>query len=423
MKQSWEAAEKEALNNLRALLKLDTTNPPGNERQATDLLASMMGAEGIDPVVLEREATRANLVARVKGRDSELPPLMLSAHTDVVPVERSGWSKDPFGAEIADGCVWGRGALDMKAKLAMDLCVVLAIHRAQLKPDRDLIMAAVADEEAGSELGAEFLVQRHPDLVRAGYVLNEVGGFTMFLGERRMYPIQIAEKGFVTLKMIVRGQPSHGSMPRADSAVNVLCEAVAKLARTPMSQRVTPLMQKLLDTLGIEARNAPWMLRPMLANTVSPTIVRAGYKDNVIPGEAWAILDCRTLPGDDAETLMAEVRSIVGPQPIFELIKAAPGVEATAETPLFELISKKTAAADPGAGTIPWMIPGATDNKFYARLGATCYGFAPVKLDKNLPFGSLFHGNNERIGRRADVSRFEFRPGVFLSQTAVHGRG
>ena len=193
------------LEYLRALIRFDTTNPPGNERLATDFLAAALGAEGIASVVLEKEPTRANLVARLKGGGAGGAPLMLSSHTDVVPVEAARWSRAPFGAELADGCVWGRGAIDMKAKGAMDLGLMLALGRAGVALSRDLVLAAVADEEAGSELGARFLVERHPDLVRAGWVLNEAGGFTLHLGGRRYYPIQVAEKGYVTVKMTVNG--------------------------------------------------------------------------------------------------------------------------------------------------------------------------------------------------------------------------
>ena len=258
-------------------------------------------------------------------------------------------------------------------------------------------MAAVADEEAGSTLGAEFLVQQHPDLIRAGYVLNELGGFTVHFGDRRIYPVQVAEKGFVTVKMTVTDAPGHGSMPRRKTAITTLSELIVKIADTPMRLRVTPLMRRTMTAMGLEPETAPDLFRPTLSNTVSATIVRAGYKDNVIPGEASVVLDGRTLPGDDPESFCAELRSIVGPEPSFELLKTAPPVEASIETPLFDLIRKRTEAADPGGKVLPWMIPGATDNKYYARLGTICYGFSPVKLEPTMPFAALFHGHDERI--------------------------
>ena len=397
MRTPWEKFEQETLDHLRALIMLDTTNPPGNERIAADYLAAALKRPGIDPILVESAPMRTNLVARIPGRDPAKPPLMLSSHTDVVPVEAARWTRPPFAAEIADGCIWGRGAIDMKAKCAMDLGLAIALKRAGLVPERDLILAAVADEEAGSELGAKFLVENHPELVRAGFVLNETGGFTLFMGERRFYPIQVAEKGFVTVRMTVNGAPGHGSMPRADTAIAWMADLIARITRTPMRRRLTPLIRETLSELGIAPDKAPPMFRPMMANTVTPTILRAGYKDNVIPGEAWVVLDGRTLPGEDERSFLRELREIVGPEPALEVLKMAPPAEASPDTPLFRLIKSRTEAADPGARAIAWMLPGATDSKFYAQLGATCYGFAPVRLNAKMPFGSLYHGNDERM--------------------------
>ncbi|HTR63326.1 MAG TPA: M20/M25/M40 family metallo-hydrolase [Candidatus Binataceae bacterium] len=397
MRVAWENIQNEALDILRTLVRLDTSNPPGNERIAVDVIAELLGGHGIDSVIRQSAPTRANLVARIPGADRSKPALMLSSHTDVVPVERSGWTREPFGAETHQGCIWGRGTIDMKSKGAMDLVLVTALKRAGAIPNCDLILAAVADEEAGSDLGAKFLVERHPDLVRAGWVLNEVGGFTLHIGKRRLYPIQVAEKGFVTVKMSVTAPPGHGSMPRKDTAISKISALITKIVNTPMRRRVSPLMRRTLAELGLPEEDPGPLLRPMLGNTVSPTILRAGYKDNVIPGEASVVLDGRTVPGEDPESFMAELRRIVGPEPKFELIKTAPPAETSADTELFDLICRRIEAADPGARAIPWMTPGATDNKFYARLGSQCYGFSPVKLHAHMPFGSLFHGNDERL--------------------------
>ncbi|MGO9263777.1 MAG: M20/M25/M40 family metallo-hydrolase [Candidatus Binataceae bacterium] len=397
MRIPWEHFERETLDNLAALIRLDTTNPPGNERLATDFIGRALLGAGLDGTVVEAAPTRANLITRLAGRDPTVPPLMLSSHTDVVPVEAGRWSRAPFGAEVADGCIWGRGAIDMKSKCAMDLGLILALKRAGVALERDLIVAAVADEEAGSELGARYLVENHPELVRAGFVLNETGGFTLFMGERRFYPIQVAEKGFVTVRMTMTGAPGHGSMPRSDTAIAQLAELIIRITQTPMRRRVTPLMRATLQELGIAPDKAPPLFRPMLMNTVSPTILRAGYKDNVIPGEASVILDGRTLPGEDERSFLSELREIVGVEPLLEVVKSAPPSEASHDTPLFRLIKARTEAADPGSRAIPWMLPGATDSKFYAQLGAVCYGFAPVRLEARMPFGSLYHGNDERM--------------------------
>jgi len=397
MKPAWESIQNEALDLMRALVRLDTSNPPGNERIATDLIAEYLGRYRIDSVIRESAPTRANLVARMAGSDRSKPALLLSSHTDVVPVEHAGWTRDPFGAEAHQGCIWGRGTIDMKSKCAMDLVLMTALKRAGAIPDCDLVLAAVADEEAGSDLGAKFLVERHPDLVRAGWVLNEVGGFTLHVGNRRLYPIQVAEKGFVTVKMSVTAPPGHGSMPRKDTAISKISALITKIANTPMRRHITPLIRRTLADLGLPEEDPGPLLRPMLSNTVTPTILRAGYKDNVIPGEASVVLDGRTLPGEDPESFMAELRGIVGPEPKFELVKTAPPAETSADTELFNLICRRIEAADPGSRAIPWMTPGATDNKFYSRLGSQCYGFSPVKLNPHMPFGSLFHGNDERL--------------------------
>ncbi len=397
MKTSWQTFQDEALDKLRALIRLDTTNPPGNERIAVDYIAGVLGREGIECVIREGAPTRANLVTKIAGRDPNKGALMLSSHTDVVPVERSGWTREPFSGEIHDGCVWGRGSIDMKSKGAMDLMLMIALKRAGVSPERDLILAAVADEEAGSEDGAKFLVERYPDLVRAAFVLNEVGGFTVHVGPRRFYPIQVAEKGFVTVKMKVTAPPGHGSMPRRDTAISRMAELITKITKTPMRQKVNPVVRNALKEMGLQIEAAGALFAPMLSNTVSPTILNSGYKDNVIPGEATLVLDGRTLPGEDPESFMAELRAIVGPEPTFELLRTAPPVETSADTPLFDLIRERVEANDPGSRAIPWMIPGATDNKFYSLLGAACYGFSPVKLERHVPFGSLFHGNDERI--------------------------
>jgi len=397
MRTSWEGAKNQGLKYLQDLIRLDTSNPPGNERIAADYFSAVLVPAGIDPVVRESAPTRANVVARLKGSDSTAAPLLISSHTDVVPCEPDKWTRPPFSADIADDCVWGRGAVDMKAKCAMDLVVMTALKRAGGMLSRDLILAAVADEEAGSEFGAKFLVERHPELVRAGYVLNEVGGFTVHFGDARFYPIQVAEKGFVTVKMTVEASPGHGSMPRQDTAIGRISELITKIVKTPMRLRITPLMRNTLKALGVPEDSAPPLLRPMLSNTVSPTILRAGYKDNVIPGEASVVLDGRTLPGEDPESFMAELRAIVGEGPKFELLKTAPPAETTVDTPLYELMKQRLEAGDPGARAIAWMIPGATDNKFYSQLGAACYGFTPVKLEPHMQFGSLFHSNDERI--------------------------
>jgi acetylornithine deacetylase/succinyl-diaminopimelate desuccinylase-like protein len=397
LRTPWGAFERRTLEWFRDLVRLDTSNPPGNERLVADYLAARLEAAGIDAARLEAAPGRTNLIARLSGHRPELPPLMLASHTDVVPAEPQRWTRAPFGAEIADGCVWGRGAIDMKAKCAMDLALLIALRRAGAAGERDVIIAATADEESGSQFGAQFLVEQHPELVRAGFVLNEVGGFTMYLGGRRFYPIQIAEKGFVTVRMTVAAAPGHGSIPRPTTAITRMAELITRIAHAQMRVQVTPPLRRTFAALGLTRDTATPLFRPMLSNTVTPTIVSAGYKDNVIPGEASVILDGRTLPGEDVASFLAELRSIVGQEPALEVLKSAPAAESSIDTPLYRSIAARIEAADPGAAAVPWMLPGATDSKFYTRLGAACYGFSPVKLGPMTPFGSLYHGNDERL--------------------------
>jgi acetylornithine deacetylase/succinyl-diaminopimelate desuccinylase-like protein len=393
----WEAFERQALDWFRDLIRLDTSNPPGNERLAADYLAAQLEANGIETVRLEAAARRTNLIARLPGTDPANAPLMLASHTDVVPAEPQRWTRGPFSAALAEGCVWGRGAVDMKSKCAMDLGLAVALRRAGIAGDRDVIVAATADEESGSQFGAQFLVEQHPELVRAGFVLNEVGGFTMYLGGRRFYPIQVAEKGFVTVRMTVTAAPGHGSIPRPVTAITRMAGLITRIANAQMRVRMTPPLRRVLAAVGLTRETVTPLFRPMLSNTVTPTIVNAGYKDNVIPGEASVILDGRTLPGEDVASFIAELRAIVGPEPALEVLKSAPPAESSIDTPLYRLIAERVEAADPGATVIPWMLPGATDSKFYTRLGAVCYGFSPVKLAPMTPFGSLYHGNDERL--------------------------
>jgi acetylornithine deacetylase/succinyl-diaminopimelate desuccinylase-like protein len=219
----------------------------------------------------------------------------------------------------------------------------------------------------------------------------------MYLGGRRFYPIQVAEKGFVTVRMKITGAPGHGSIPRPVTAITRAAELITRIANTPMRPKMTPPLRRTLAALGLTRETMPPLLRPMLSNTATPTIVSAGYKDNVIPGEATVVIDGRTLPGEDVGSFIAELRAIVGPEPELEVLRAAPPVESDIDTPLYHLIAAKIEAADPGAVAVPWMLPGATDSKFFAQLGAVCYGFSPVKLGPLMPFGSLYHGNDERL--------------------------
>lgn len=413
----------DAVKLCQALIRIDTTNPPGNERPAADLLANELAAAGIEPRILESAPGRANLIARLRG-DGSKPPLLLSAHLDVVEADAAAWTRPPFSGDIVDGFLWGRGAVDMKHMAAMSVAVMTHLRRAGVKLARDLIFAAVADEEAGSDMGAAWLVENHPDLVRAEYGLGEVGGFTMHLGGATFYPVQTAEKGMAWIRARVRGTPGHGSIPRPDSAVIRLAAAIARLGETALPHHPTQVVR---DFVAAAAARAPAPLRPfltrlfsprvaptllrvlpdralarslgaMLANTASPTVLRAGNKINVIPGVAECEIDGRTLPGQTTADLLRELTEVLGKDVELEVMREAPPlVTEPARSELFELISDVIAQRDPGALVVPFLTPGFTDGKCFARLGTKWYGFAPVKLPAGLKFADLFHGNDERI--------------------------
>jgi acetylornithine deacetylase/succinyl-diaminopimelate desuccinylase-like protein len=418
-----QALTEHALRLCQALLRIDTTNPPGAERAAAELLARELAAAGLEPVVLEDAPSRGNVVARLKGTGA-LPPILLTAHLDVVEAEPASWTHPPFSGEIVDGFLWGRGALDMKNMAAMSVALLARLSREKVRLERDVIFAGVADEEAGCDHGSRFLCEQHPELVRAEYALGEVGGFNLFLGGKTFYTVQVAEKGLCWIRARVRGTPGHGSMPREDSAVVRLAAAVARLGRTRLPVHPTravteffqlvareqpaalrPLLAKLLDprlvgrVLGaLPDKSLARAMAATLSNTASPTILRAGAKTNVIPGVAEAEIDGRTLPGQSTGDFLRELQEVLGPDVELEVIREAPPVETEPiRTPLWDTIQRVITAREPDAAVVPYLAPGYTDAKYFTRLGAKWYGFAPVKLPRGLRFAELYHGNDERI--------------------------
>ncbi len=421
--RQWTRIGEETVEHLSRLIRFDTSNPPGNETPAALYLKQVFEREGFTEMqLLEAAPRRGNLIVRLRG-DGSKRPLLLCAHLDVVPAEPEHWSQPPFSGLVLGGEVWGRGALDMKHMVAMSLMVMLLARRQALPLKRDLIFAAVADEEAGSDYGARWLVENHPELVRAEYALSEMGGMLIPLGGARAYPIQVAEKGLCWLQMRARGRPGHGSAPHADNAVVRLSEAIARIGdgrRMPL--HITPPVASFIRTLsaalpspkGILLRGLlnPTLARPILdrlppdwapffralfCNTVTPTRLKAGIKTNVIPAEAEAELDCRLLPGFSAEDALREIRTLVGPDVELEPLKVNPGIAFDSDTELFRLLSRTLIAHDPGAIPMPYMISACTDARQLARLGAIVYGFTPGQLPPELPLLHMVHGHDERI--------------------------
>jgi acetylornithine deacetylase/succinyl-diaminopimelate desuccinylase-like protein len=343
-----------------------------------------------------------------------------------VPVDAESWSHDPFGGELIDGVVWGRGAVDMKDMVAMELSVMLALARFGGERSRDVIFAAVADEEAGGVFGAGHWVSVRPDLFAdasgrpAAAALNEVGGYSMTIGGRRTYGIQVAEKGIAWTRMRSSGTTGHGSMPHPDNAAVKLAEAVTRLAASPFAARVTPVVDAFLAALGLgevtdsiragqeaaafaalDARVEDPVLRrslsAMLRDTVTTTMIQVGKKSNVIPGSGEAQVDVRTLPGTDQDALLAELQATVGDLARVEPVVILPAIDAPADAPIVDLMRQALLAADPDATAAPMMITPGTDAKALATLGIPTYGFAPLKLGPDVPFLSLFHGHDERV--------------------------
>ena len=423
--------ERESLALFRALLRLDTTNPPGNEHLACALLAERLREDGIEPFLVERSPGRANLVARLPAnRPIERGPLLLAGHTDVVPARAEAWTHDPFSAQLEEGMIWGRGALDMKNMVAMSaMTIKLFARHPEIGRHRDLIFAAVADEEEGCLHGSTYLVEEHPERVRAEEMLGEVGGFWLTLGEQTFVPIMVAEKGRAHLKLSARGEPGHASIPREDNALMRLARALSRLDERGLPYRLTPVVEDLLselaarqptaNRLGLEAlKRERWhnlvlspLLMPerdkarafyaMLHNTASPTIARAGSKLNLLPELAECELDARILPGSSLEELLGEVSAALGDEAIaVEVLSSSPPVSLTGyRDACFEQLSAAIKRHAPEAHPVPFLVTGFTDAKAFSRLGTRCYGFSPLKLEARhgLNFSELFHGIDERV--------------------------
>ncbi|MDN5756147.1 MAG: M20/M25/M40 family metallo-hydrolase [Arthrobacter sp.] len=401
----------------RTLIRFDTSNFGGNdarpERPAAEYVAELMTGGGLAPKIYESSPGRASVVARMEGTDPSLPALVVHGHLDVVPAQAEDWSVDPFAAEVKDGLIWGRGAVDMKDMDAMILAVQRQMHREGVKPQRDLIFAYFADEEAGGTYGAGWMVENHPEVFAgAGEAISEVGGFSSTVGGRRAYFLQTAEKGLHWLTMHAGGRAGHGSQINDENAVTRLAGAISRIGahEWPIEYTKTTraLMEGVSELTGIEfdERNPEPLLDALgnvsrfvgatLQNTSNPTALKSGYKHNVIPGAAEAFLDCRTLPGRD-ELLHETLRELAGAGVDFSTEHSDTSLEVPFSGSLVDNMVASISAEDPGAVVLPYMLSGGTDNKSLSRLGITGYGFAPLQLPDELDFTSMFHGVDERV--------------------------
>lgn len=405
---------------LQNLIRFDTTNPPGNERPCIEYIHSLLRDAGIETTIVANHPDRPNLIARLPGR-GEAPPLLLYGHVDVVTTKGQQWTYPPFEGRIVDGYVWGRGALDMKGGVAMYLAAILKAKAENLSLPGDVIFAALADEEAGDIYGARFLVEKHPHLF-AGvrYALGEFGGFNLSIGGKRFYPIMIAEKQVCWMKATFCGRAGHGSMPVRGQAMAKLARALRLLDERSLPVRITPPVRLMLETLAhhlggltglvirllLHPRLTDLVLRllgergqlfsPLLRNTVSPTMLKASDKVNVIPAEVTLGLDGRLVPSATPNDLLGELRQLLGEDLDIEVIKHEPG-PATSDMGLFDTLGNALRRLDPEGIPLPYVLAGVTDARFFAQLGIQTYGFTPLRLPEDFNFVATVHAADERV--------------------------
>ncbi len=410
-------AQDEVVALCRDLIRIDTSNRGDNsgpgERQAAEHVAALLTDVGLEPTVLESDTNRASVVARIAGTDQSRPALLIHGHLDVVPADASDWQVHPFSGEVRDGCVWGRGAVDMKDMDAMTLAVIRQRMREGRRPPRDVVLAFLADEEAGGTYGARWLVDNHPDLFEGvTEAISEVGGFSVTFGGRRLYLVEIAEKGLAWMRLTARGTAGHGSMLQKDNAVTELAEAIARIGRHDWPIQLTPAVEaffteaaaafgvdfdpaglpQLLDKVGSLSRLTGATVR----HTLNPTVLDAGYKVNVVPQHATAQVDGRFLPGHE-DGFFAEVDKLLGPHVEREFIHHDIAVETTFDGDLVDAMKDALLAEDPDGKAIPYCLSAGTDAKSFSRLGIRCFGFAPLQLPPDLDFSGMFHGVDERV--------------------------
>ncbi|UVS79412.1 MULTISPECIES: M20/M25/M40 family metallo-hydrolase [Actinokineospora] len=413
-------AEAEVVGLTSELIRIDTTNTGDpatvvGEREAAEYVAEKLAEVGYETTYVESGAKgRGNVFARLEGADPSRGALLVHGHLDVVPADPSEWSVHPFSGAVQDGYVWGRGAVDMKDMLGMTLATARRFKRDGIVPPRDIIFAFLADEEAAGDYGSQWLVRNRPDLFEgATDAISEVGGFSITVKDGvRAYLIETAEKGIAWMKLRTRGRAGHGSMVHEDNAVTKLTEAVAKLGthRFPLvlTESVREFLAAMSELTGLEfdeddldgtvgkIGTVARMIGATLRDTANPTMLTAGYKANVIPSVAEAVVDCRVLPGRE-EAFERELAEILGPDVEREWISKLPPVETTFDGALVDAMTDAIAAEDPGARAVPYMLSGGTDAKAFSSLGMRCFGFAPLKLPADLDFTALFHGVDERV--------------------------
>jgi len=416
--------EEEVVKICQDLIRIPSVNygeGKGDEKAVAEYVVASLAEVGIPAKIYESAPNRCNVIANIEGSDTSRPGLVVHGHIDVVPANAADWSVDPFAAEIRDGMIWGRGAVDMKNVDAMILAIVRKWARTGYKPPRNIVVAFFADEEAGMTFGSRWMAAEHPE-VFAGCTeaISEVGGFSVTVGDgKRLYFVEAAQKGIHWMKLTAHGRAGHGSMMNDENALTALSEAVAKIGRFSWPQTYTKTVKILFKKIA-QATGKPYNeddLRPLLKeigptarmigatlqNSANPTMLEAGYKANVIPGSASAVIDGRFLPGYENE-LNETIRSIIGPDITIETISRDIALEVDFEGDLVDAMCNAITRHDPDGIPVPYLMSGGTDNKALSELGIVGYGFSPLKLPADLDFMALFHGVDERV----PISGLEF---------------
>jgi len=416
--------EEEVVKICQDLIRIPSVNfgeGKGDERAVAEYVVASLAEVGIPAKIYESAPNRCNVIANIEGADTSRPGLVVHGHIDVVPANAADWSVDPFAAEIRDGMIWGRGAVDMKNVDAMILAIVRKWARTGYKPPRNIVLAFFADEEAGMTFGSRWMAAQHPE-VFAGCTeaISEVGGFSVTVGDgKRLYFVEAAQKGIHWMKLTANGRAGHGSMMNDENALTALSEAVAKIGRFTWPQTYTKTVKILFKKIA-QATGKPYDendLRPLLKeigptarmigatlqNSANPTMLEAGYKANVIPGSASAVIDGRFLPGYENE-LNETIRSIIGPDITIETVSRDIALEVDFEGDLVDAMCNAITRHDPEGIPVPYLMSGGTDNKALSELGIVGYGFSPLRLPADLDFMALFHGVDERV----PISGLEF---------------
>ena len=426
---------------LQNLIRFDTTNPPGNEAECVAYVNKLLGEAGFTTILLAKTPNRPNLIARLKGQGSA-PPLLLYGHVDVVTTLGQVWTHPPFEGAIVDGCVWGRGALDMKGGVAMMLSAFIRAKAEDLNPAGDIVLAILSDEEGAGDYGAKYLVEAHPEQFKGiRYALGEFGGSRLFMGRKKLYPIMVAEKQICWMKAYARGPGGHGALPMRDGAMAKLARLLQQLDRRRLPVHITPPARQMIKSMA-SALSFPQnlilrqllnpgltdlMLRllgtrgqglePLFHNTVNATIVRGGEKINVIPSEIMLELDGRLLPGFKPDDMIAELRHLIGDDVELEVLRHDSGPPEP-DMGFFDALAGILREADPGAVPFPMFMPGVTDGRFFSRLGIQTYGFTPMNLPPDLNLLQKAHAADERI----PVESLDFGANAIYKALQLYGK-